>query len=40
MSAYGEKGVGDTGDHWKVLCEGTYWERDDAVKLKHIDTDV
>ncbi|KAL0281274.1 UNVERIFIED_CONTAM: hypothetical protein PYX00_002311 [Menopon gallinae] len=40
ISAYGEKGVGDTGDHWIVLCDGTYWERDDPIKLKHIDTNV
>lgn len=25
---------------WTVQCSGTYWERDDAVRFKHIGTDV
>lgn len=40
VSAFGDKGVGDTGDHWSVLCDGKFWERDDLIKLKHVDTDV
>lgn len=40
ISAYGDKGEGDTGDHWKVVCDGTYWERTQAIKLKHMDTDA
>jgi len=38
ISAYGEKGVGDTGDHWEVVCEGQAWSRDQSVQLKHVDT--
>ena len=31
-------GVGDTGDYWKVVCDGDFWERDDSVTFKHVDT--
>lgn len=31
-------GVGDTGDHWKVVCDADFWERDDSVVLKHVDS--
>lgn len=40
VSAYGEKGEGDTGDNWMLICNNDYWERDDAVILKHVDTDT
>ncbi|XP_046990713.1 stromal cell-derived factor 2 [Schistocerca americana] len=41
ISAYGDdNGVGDSGDHWMVLCEGEFWERDEAIMLKHVDTEV
>lgn len=33
-------GEGDTGDHWLVLCDGDFWDRDEKVMLKHIDTDM
>eukprot|EP00088_Acartia_fossae_P063261 TRINITY_DN76_c0_g3_i1.p1 TRINITY_DN76_c0_g3~~TRINITY_DN76_c0_g3_i1.p1 ORF type:complete len:215 (+),score=40.71 TRINITY_DN76_c0_g3_i1:39-683(+) len=38
VSAFGENGVGDSGDVWKVMCEGDYWNRDEKVMLKHQDT--
>lgn len=39
ISAYGDdKGEGDTGDHWEVICSTTEWEREQPIKLKHIDT--
>nr|CAG4649705.1 EOG090X0E0P [Scapholeberis mucronata]SVE93894.1 EOG090X0E0P [Scapholeberis mucronata] len=38
VSAFGENGVGDTGDYWKVVCDGDFWERDDSVSFKHVDT--
>ncbi|XP_045472742.1 stromal cell-derived factor 2 isoform X2 [Harmonia axyridis] len=38
ISCYGENGEGDTGDHWKVICSGENWLRDDPVMLKHDDT--
>ncbi|OXU28103.1 hypothetical protein TSAR_015371 [Trichomalopsis sarcophagae] len=40
VSAYGNNGDGDTGDHWMVVCPSDYWERDEPVMLKHIDTEV
>ncbi|KAF0771916.1 stromal cell-derived factor 2 [Aphis craccivora] len=38
VSAYGNDGIGDTGDHWYADCSGDYWERDDDIRLKHVDT--
>ncbi|VVC44056.1 Hypothetical protein CINCED_3A013754 [Cinara cedri] len=38
VSAYGNDGEGDSGDHWYVDCGGDYWERDDDIRLKHVDT--
>nr|CAG4652188.1 EOG090X0E0P [Triops cancriformis] len=38
VSAFGENGVGDTGDHWTIVCDSDFWERDDDVMFKHIDT--
>ena len=40
VSAYGNNGDGDTGDHWMVVCPGDYWERDEPIMLKHIDTEA
>ncbi|XP_015600798.1 stromal cell-derived factor 2 [Cephus cinctus] len=40
VSAYGNKGEGDSGDHWLVVCENEFWERNEPVMLKHIDTDA
>nr|SVE74456.1 EOG090X0E0P [Daphnia barbata] len=41
VSAFGENaGVGDSGDHWKVVCDGDFWERDDSVAFRHVDTNV
>ena len=33
-------GEGDTGDHWMVICDDNFWERDEGVMLKHVDTEV
>jgi len=38
VSAFGEGGVGDTGDVWKVVCDGDYWQRDQTVMFRHSDT--
>ncbi|XP_057331752.1 stromal cell-derived factor 2-like protein 1 [Microplitis mediator] len=41
VSAYGDqKGEGDSGDHWMVVCNSDYWERREPVTLQHIDTQV
>ncbi|XP_048514111.1 stromal cell-derived factor 2 [Athalia rosae] len=41
ISAYGdEKGDGDTGDDWQVVCQDEFWERDGTIMLRHIDTNV
>ncbi|XP_011297052.1 stromal cell-derived factor 2 [Fopius arisanus] len=39
VSAYGDqKGEGDSGDHWSVICDSDYWERNKSVMLHHVDT--
>ncbi|XP_065844060.1 stromal cell-derived factor 2-like protein 1 [Oscarella lobularis] len=38
VSAFGENGVGDTGDYWTLECDDEYWERDEAIIMKHKDT--
>ncbi|XP_029175286.1 stromal cell-derived factor 2 [Nylanderia fulva] len=41
VSAYGDhRGEGDTGDNWMLMCNNDFWERDDTIKLKHIDTET
>lgn len=40
VSAFGENGEGDDLDVWAVQCGETYWERDDAVRIKHVGTEV
>ena len=42
VSAFGEDGDGDTGDVWTVVCDSDqdFWQRDQAVMLKHVDTGV
>ncbi|XP_067296369.1 stromal cell-derived factor 2-like protein 1 [Pseudorasbora parva] len=40
VSAFGENGEGDDLDVWSVQCGATYWERDDAVRFKHVGTEV
>jgi len=40
VSAFGENGSGDSGDIWKVMCEGDYWNRDEKVMFQHQDTGV
>jgi hypothetical protein len=40
VSAFGEHGVGDTGDNWVLQCEGSekFWGRYKIVSLMHADT--
>jgi len=38
VSAYGAEGIGDTGDHWEVICGNDSWMRDAHVRLRHVDT--
>lgn len=38
VSAFGDNGIGDEGDDWKVVCNGDYWERDRDVQFMHIQT--
>lgn len=35
---FNASGVGDSGDHWRVICDSDFWERDDSVTFKHVDT--
>jgi len=39
VSAFGEEGEGDTGDNWTINCNSDFWERDENIRLKHIDTE-
>lgn len=40
VSAYGDDGVGDDGDRWKVVCtnKNDFWLRKDAVRFQHVNT--
>lgn len=38
ISAYGNDGLGDTGDNWELVCSTTRWRRDGDVSLRHVDT--
>lgn len=40
VSAFGENGLGDTGDNWKIVCEtsDSYWKRGAPIVLSHVDT--
>ena len=40
VSAYGENGVGDEGDRWKLVCttKNDYWQRKDPIRLQHVVT--
>ena len=41
VSGFGEKGNGDTGDNWEIICESasaTFWERNKPISLGHVDT--
>ncbi|XP_029685515.1 stromal cell-derived factor 2-like protein 1 [Takifugu rubripes] len=40
VSAFGENGEGDDLDVWTVQCDSDYWEREEAVRFKHVGTDV
>nr|CAG4641224.1 EOG090X0E0P [Eulimnadia texana] len=40
ISAFGENGVGDSGDNWKLVCDSDFWERDDSIVFQHVDTKV
>uniref|UniRef100_A0A3Q3EDK6 Stromal cell-derived factor 2-like 1 n=1 Tax=Labrus bergylta TaxID=56723 RepID=A0A3Q3EDK6_9LABR len=40
VSAFGESGEGDDLDVWAVQCDNDHWERDEAVRFKHVGTDV
>lgn len=40
VSAFGENGEGDDLDVWSVQCGGIHWEREDAVRFKHVGTSV
>ncbi|KAI1286395.1 Stromal cell-derived factor 2 [Halotydeus destructor] len=39
ISAFGESGEGDTGDNWTIVCTEDYWDRSEAIRLKHVDTE-
>lgn len=40
VSCYGVDGLGDTGDHWDLICSTDDWMRDSPVRFRHVDTGV
>lgn len=40
VSCYGVDGLGDTGDHWELICSSDSWLRDSPVRFRHVDTGV
>ncbi|KAK3924691.1 Stromal cell-derived factor 2-like protein 1 [Frankliniella fusca] len=40
ISAYGSNGEGDTGDNWKLICSGSFWDRKQEVSFQHVDTNA
>ncbi len=41
VSGFGERGGGDTGDNWQVVCDTNneiYWQRSKPVSFLHVDT--
>ncbi|CAH1796113.1 unnamed protein product [Owenia fusiformis] len=36
VSAFGDDGTGDDGDHWVIVCSQKLWRRDEKVRLKHV----
>ncbi|XP_075424647.1 stromal cell-derived factor 2-like protein 1 [Ascaphus truei] len=40
VSAFGDAGEGDELDAWTVQCSDALWDREDAVRFKHIGTNV
>ncbi|KAI6202464.1 hypothetical protein M3Y96_00951800 [Aphelenchoides besseyi] len=38
VSCFGKDADSDTGDHWRVICNGDMWQDEDIVQFKHIDT--
>ena len=35
VSGYGDKGEGNHGDDWQVLCNGTTWQKHQTVRIRH-----
>ncbi|KAL6207321.1 hypothetical protein ACLB2K_018279 [Fragaria x ananassa] len=42
VSCFGGENESDTGDHWRVMIEGTgkTWKQDQRVRLQHVDTGI
>ncbi|PAV72407.1 hypothetical protein WR25_11227 [Diploscapter pachys] len=40
VSCFGGESDSDTGDNWKVECDGEEWTEEEAIQLKHVDTKV
>lgn len=40
VSAFGNDDESDTGDYWMVYCRSRYWQKNEPVRLKHVDTDT
>ena len=43
VSAFGSDDNSDSGDSWEVECassQARYWQRDENIRLKHVDTNA
>lgn len=40
VSAFGDEGEGDHLDEWTVLCSGSAWRRQEAVRFRHRATEA
>ncbi|XP_015186176.1 PREDICTED: stromal cell-derived factor 2-like isoform X2 [Polistes dominula] len=41
ISAFGDfRRPSDSGDNWQIVCQTDFWERNDTVMLKHVDTNA
>jgi dolichyl-phosphate-mannose--protein O-mannosyl transferase len=41
VSGFGENGIGDTGDNWRIVCDSStesHWQRGKPISLQHADT--
>lgn len=40
VSAFGGDNDSDTGDHWIVYCKNRYWQKNEPIRFKHVDTEM
>lgn len=40
VSAFGGDEESDTGDHWMIYCKNRYWQKNESIRFKHVDTQM